>query len=64
MNICFISITNSGLKHAFTKLFSLANGATSENDMKMGLIHPSENVYNWKNADATVNFADHNIDRY
>jgi endo-1,4-beta-xylanase len=33
------------------------NSFTPENDMKMGLIHPSENVYNWKNADAIVNFA-------
>jgi endo-1,4-beta-xylanase len=33
------------------------NSVTPENDMKMGLIHPSENVYNWKNADAIVNFA-------
>jgi endo-1,4-beta-xylanase len=28
------------------------NSVTPENDMKMGPIHPSENVYNWKNADA------------
>src|SRR5476651_455806 len=27
------------------------NSVTPENDMKMGPIHPSENVYNWKNAD-------------
>jgi endo-1,4-beta-xylanase len=33
------------------------NSVTPENDMKMGPIHPSENVYNWKNADAIVNFA-------
>jgi len=33
------------------------NSVTPENDMKMGLIHPSENVYNWKNADAIVDFA-------
>lgn len=32
------------------------NSITPENDMKMGLIHPSEDVYNWKNADAIVNF--------
>src|SRR3569833_3026827 len=30
---------------------------TPENDMKMGPIHPSENVYNWKNADQIVDFA-------
>jgi len=38
------------------------NSVTPENDMKMGPIHPSENVYNWKNADAIVDFAiSHNI---
>ena len=25
--------------------------------MKMGPIHPSENVYNWKNADNIIDFA-------
>ena len=34
------------------------NSVTPENDMKMGPIHPSENVYNWKNADAIVDFAE------
>lgn len=33
------------------------NSVTPENDMKMGPIHPSENVYNWKNADEIVDFA-------
>jgi len=33
------------------------NSVTPENDMKMGPIHPAENVYNWKNADAIVDFA-------
>jgi len=33
------------------------NSVTPENDMKMGPIHPSENVYNWKNADEIVEFA-------
>src|SRR6185437_13774006 len=33
------------------------NSFTPENDMKMGPIHPSENTYNWKNADAIVDFA-------
>jgi len=33
------------------------NSITPENDMKMGLIHPAEQVYNWKNADAIVGFA-------
>jgi endo-1,4-beta-xylanase len=33
------------------------NSVTPENDMKMGPIHPAENTYNWKNADAIVQFA-------
>jgi len=33
------------------------NSVTPENDMKMGPIHPSEDVYNWKNADEIVDFA-------
>ena len=33
------------------------NSVTPENDMKMGPIHPKENEYNFKNADAIVNFA-------
>ena len=33
------------------------NSVTPENDMKMGPIHPSEQVYNWKNADNIVDFA-------
>jgi endo-1,4-beta-xylanase len=33
------------------------NSVTPENDMKMGPIHPLENQYNWKNADAIVAFA-------
>jgi len=33
------------------------NSVTPENAMKMGPIHPEENRYNWKDADAIVNFA-------
>ncbi len=33
------------------------NSVTPENDMKMGLIHPSENDFNWKKADAVMDFA-------
>lgn len=33
------------------------NSITAENDMKMGPLHPRENWYNWKNADAIVDFA-------
>src|ERR1700761_5969044 len=33
------------------------NSITPENAMKMGPIHPEENRYNWKDADAIVDFA-------
>ena len=33
------------------------NSITAENAMKMGPIHPRENEYYWKDADAIVNFA-------
>jgi endo-1,4-beta-xylanase len=33
------------------------NSVTPENAMKMGPIHPSENYYNWKDADAIVAYA-------
>lgn len=38
------------------------NSITPENAMKMGPIHPEENRYNWKDADAIVDFAQrHNL---
>ncbi|EHQ25320.1 endo-1,4-beta-xylanase [Mucilaginibacter paludis] len=33
------------------------NSITPENDMKISVIHPLEGQYNWKNADAIVDFA-------
>ncbi|MCJ8208977.1 endo-1,4-beta-xylanase [Mucilaginibacter sp. RS28] len=33
------------------------NSVTPENAMKMGPIHPEENRYNWRDADAIVDFA-------
>lgn len=33
------------------------NSITPENDMKMISVHPSENVWNWTNADKIVDFA-------
>ncbi len=36
------------------------SGATPENCMKWGNIHPSANGYNWADADALVNFAAEN----
>ncbi|MBS1664143.1 MAG: endo-1,4-beta-xylanase [Bacteroidetes bacterium] len=36
------------------------NSVTPENAMKMGPIHPSENQYNWRDADSIVAFAQRN----
>jgi len=38
-------------------ILSQFNSLTPENAMKMGPIHPEENRYNWKDADAIVAFA-------
>lgn len=38
-------------------ILSQFNSLTPENSMKMGPIHPQENRYNWKDADAIVDFA-------
>ncbi|GAB2980406.1 hypothetical protein GCM10027049_14830 [Mucilaginibacter puniceus] len=38
------------------------NSVTPENDMKPGVLHPSENTWRWENADAIMAFAKrHNI---
>lgn len=36
------------------------NSITPENDLKIGPVHPAENQYNWKNADAIIAFAQRN----
>jgi endo-1,4-beta-xylanase len=38
-------------------ILSQFNSLTPENAMKMGTIHPEENVYNWRDADSIVAFA-------
>ena len=40
-----------------TLILQQFNSLTPENAMKMGPIHPEEGRYNWKDADAIVNFA-------
>ena len=40
-------------------IISQFNSITPENAMKMGVIHPEENRYNWKDADQIVDFAQH-----
>ena len=53
------SIKNEKEVQLILKQFS---SITPENSMKMGPIHPHENEYNWKDADAIVDFAQqHNL---
>jgi len=40
-----------------TLILQQFNSLTPENAMKMGPIHPEENRYNWKDADAIIGFA-------
>ncbi|MES2377864.1 MAG: endo-1,4-beta-xylanase [Bacteroidota bacterium] len=48
------SLRDSAERQLIIKEF---NSLTPENAMKMGPIHPQENTYNWKDADAIVDFA-------
>lgn len=48
------SITDKESADLITQQFG---SITPENAMKMGPIHPKENIYNWKDADAIVAFA-------
>ncbi|MBC7508051.1 MAG: endo-1,4-beta-xylanase [Ferruginibacter sp.] len=48
------SIKNEKEVQLILKQFS---SITPENSMKMGPIHPHENEYNWKDADAIIDFA-------
>ncbi|HWZ36351.1 MAG TPA: endo-1,4-beta-xylanase [Mucilaginibacter sp.] len=48
------SLTDSATRQLILTQF---NSLTPENAMKMKPIHPQENTYNWKDADAIVDFA-------
>ncbi len=53
-----VAVSPRSLQTADTQLIiQQFNSLTPENAMKMGPIHPLENVYNWKDADAIVDFA-------
>ncbi|HEX8021305.1 endo-1,4-beta-xylanase [Mucilaginibacter sp.] len=52
-----INFSSQRISNLIIKQF---NSLTPENAMKMGPIHPEEDRYNWKNADAVVNFAQKN----
>ncbi|MBW4888519.1 endo-1,4-beta-xylanase [Mucilaginibacter sp. HMF5004] len=53
-----VAVNIAALKGAQSELIIREfNSITPENDMKMAPIHPRENEYNWKNADAIVDFA-------
>jgi len=53
-----VAVRPSDVNSAETKLIlNEFNSITPENAMKMGPIHPRENFYFWRDADAIVNFA-------
>ncbi len=54
-----VAVTPRDVKDSATKQLILQqfNSLTAENAMKMGPIHPEENRYNWRDADAIVDFA-------
>ena len=50
-----VAVSPAGLKGAEGELIKQHfNSITPENAMKMGPIHPEENLYNWKDADEIV----------
>src|ERR1700709_16927 len=62
---CFpigVAVSAADLKNAgeAALILNQFNSVTPENAMKMGPIHPEENRYNWKDADAIVKFAQAN----
>jgi endo-1,4-beta-xylanase len=53
-----VAVSPQALRSADTLLIlKQFNSLTPENAMKMGPIHPKENIYNWKDADFIVDFA-------
>ena len=53
-----VSVSNRSITSAdSTLIIQQFNSLTPENAMKMGPIHPREDLYNWKDADAIVDFA-------
>ncbi len=54
-----VAVTPRDLQDSATRELILKefNSITAENAMKMGPIHPREDFYNWRDADAIVDFA-------
>ena len=54
-----VSVSNRSINGPdSTLIIQQFNSLTPENAMKMGPIHPKEDTYNWKDADAIVAFAE------
>lgn len=53
-----VAVNPSSLRGAdSTLILKEFNSLTAENDMKWSGLHPAENTWNWRNADAIVDFA-------
>lgn len=53
-----VAVGSRSIKTDSALIIKEFNSVTPENDMKMGVIHPAENTWNWKNADDIVAFAE------
>ncbi len=53
-----VAVSSRSIRTDSALIIKEFNSVTAENDMKVGVIHPAENRYNWKNADDIVAFAE------
>ena len=53
-----VAVSSRSIRQDSALIIKEFNSVTAENDMKVGVIHPEENRWNWKNADDIVAFAE------
>ncbi len=53
-----VAVGSRSLQQDSALIIKEFNSVTAENDMKMGVIHPTEDTYKWENADKIVAFAE------
>ncbi len=53
-----VAVSSRSIRTDSALILKEFNSVTAENDMKVGVIHPEENRWNWKNADDIVAYAE------
>lgn len=53
-----VAVARNSINQDSALIIKEFNSVTPENDMKVGVLHPAENTWNWKNADDIVAFAE------